>query len=492
MLRSRALQILNEAGLPFELTRAFASTFSGNSCCLKINNKLTRVFFVNRGTKEGGINSPRIFNTVYAQILKRLSISPYPSDSADFDPRKVYFLIFADNLVLLSGDLTELEKLTNDLDAALQDVGMKINSGKSKWMAYLPRQVDHLVLSLPPCFAINHAGTFIENVEEFRYLGFLSRFDLSHSQHVKARLNLLSLAARFTGRLLRSLQITNFRSLRAYFYSLVGSQLYSLSMISFPELEYDRSVKIFLQECFNLPSSFPMSISKLFLAIDDLILQAFNARANFFRRILSGSNSNASLSAMFIDRGLLFPREVGWNADFERQLGPLLNFSHIDFSNPSDVVSARSDLQTALVNRRFDHFSSSSSSFVIQIFPNLVIPHSFHRHLQDLPLESIRIILIFFANMFQFTYFRSSSLVCAFCQLNLSSTHLFDCRGVTQNSISNWTALVNDFHNEDFHSALDRIFLTLQRWTILTNRFQPSISAHIDEYFVETQFQSRR
>jgi hypothetical protein len=51
MLRSRALQVLHEMGLPFELTRAFASTFSGNSCRLKINNKLTRVFFVNRGTK---------------------------------------------------------------------------------------------------------------------------------------------------------------------------------------------------------------------------------------------------------------------------------------------------------------------------------------------------------------------------------------------------------------------------------------------------------
>jgi hypothetical protein len=49
----------------------------------------------------------------------------------------------------------------------------------------------------------------------------------------------MSLAARFTGKLLKSLEITNFRSLRAYFNSLVGSQLYSLSVNSFLEKEYE-------------------------------------------------------------------------------------------------------------------------------------------------------------------------------------------------------------------------------------------------------------
>jgi hypothetical protein len=78
------------------------------------------------------------------------------------------------------------------------------------------------------------------------------------------------------------MEITNFRSLRAYFYSLVGSQLYSLSVFNFPELEYDRTIKQFLQECFNLPSSFPMAVAKLFLGINDLIMQAFRARTYFF------------------------------------------------------------------------------------------------------------------------------------------------------------------------------------------------------------------
>jgi hypothetical protein len=491
MLRSRALQVLNEAGLPYELTRAFASTFSSNYCSLKINNKLTRVFFVNRGTKEGGINSPRIFNTVYSQILKRLAISPFPSDPLDFDPHAVYYLIFADDLVLLSGDLSMLERLTNELDAALDDVGMKINSGKCKWMAYLPKTPNFQSIIVPQSFTINHAGTMIDNVEEFKYLGFLSSYDLSHKHHIKARVVLLTLAARMTGRLLRSLQLTNFRSLRSYYQSLVSSQLYSLSMINFPELELDRSVKIFLQECFNLPPSFPMSISKLFLRIDDLILQAFTARSNFFQRVLRGDNSHASLAAMSMDRGVLMSLSVGWNSDFQNLVSDYLDFSEIDLSSVSAIEEARSELREALANRRLDRFSSSASDFVIQLCPNLSLPPNFLDHLATLPHESVRIILIFFANMFQFTYFRALNLICPFCHLNLSSTHFFTCQGASSNSVCDWSLFTQEFQLEEYAMATDRLFLVLQRWTIVTNRFQPSLSAHLNEYFEVTDFQQR-
>ncbi len=197
------------------------------------------------------------------------------------------------------------------------------------------------------------------------------------------------------------------------------------------------------------------------------------------------------LATMGLDRGLLYDRAVGWNADFGRRVEGFLDFPSIDLSNFSAVAEARSDLRQALSRRRHNHFLSSASSFVIQIFPSLSIPSTSLRHLYDLPHESTRIILIFFANMFQSTYFRTKNLVCAFCQEDLSSTHLFDCQGVTPNPIRNWYLFLADFQNEDFHSALDRIFLILQRWTILSNRFQPSISGHIDEYFTTTEFRNR-
>jgi hypothetical protein len=492
MLRSRALQTLHDAGLPYELTRAFASTFSGNTCCLKINNKLTRVFFVNRGTKEGGINSPRIFNTVYSQILKRLSISRFPANLQDFDTSKVYYLVFADDLVLLSGDLRALERLTNDLDRELCDLGMKVNAGKCKWLSYLPRTFDSTTLRLPSNMSVSNQGILIENVEEFKYLGFVTNFDLSHAKHRKARLVLLSLAARFTGKLMKSLEITNFRSLRAYFYSLVGSQLYSLSVNSFPELEYDRAVKQYLEAAFSLPSSFPMSIAKIFVGIEDLMMQAFNARTNLVRRLLSGRNSDASLAALALDREHLFASGQGWNADFIRQFEGLVDLREVDLTCPLAIDTTRRLLARALARRRNEQIADSGSSFLIDIFPDLVIPYSLVEIMAELPYESVRIILIFFANMMQWTYFRSSSISCPFCRINLDSPHFFQCSGISPSSLCNWPAFTSDCRAENFREALERLFLVIQRWTILTNRFQPTLTSHLDKFFECTIPQNRR
>ncbi len=98
MLRSKILKVLHEMGVPYELIRAFAATFSGNSGRLRIGDGLTRIFLINRGTKEGGINSPKIFNTVFAKALDQLQINEFPVEMADIDPNAVYYLVFADDL----------------------------------------------------------------------------------------------------------------------------------------------------------------------------------------------------------------------------------------------------------------------------------------------------------------------------------------------------------------------------------------------------------
>jgi hypothetical protein len=81
---------------------------------------------------------------------------------------------------------------------------------------------------------------------------------------------------------------------------------------------------------------------------------------------------------------------------------------------------------------------------------------------------------------------------CAFCNENISSRHLFNCSGISVNPVCDWPAFVNDFLAEDYQNAIDRLFLVIQRWAILTNRFQPTLTARLDEYFAHTQFRTRR
>jgi hypothetical protein len=61
----------------------------------------------------------------------------------------------------------------------LNDVGMKVNAGKCKWLAYLPNFFGPHSLSLPLNLSINHGGILMENVEDFKYRGFVTNFDLS-------------------------------------------------------------------------------------------------------------------------------------------------------------------------------------------------------------------------------------------------------------------------------------------------------------------------
>ncbi len=488
MLRTKALAVLNEMGLPYELLRAFASTFSGNSCRLRINDKLTRSFFVNRGTKEGGINSPSIFNTVYAFLLRKLGVTDYPKCGEDFDPEKVYYLVFADDLVITGANITKLELVMVELDHILADVGMKVNAGKTKWLAYLPQEPAP---SFVPFRGFHYGSCFLENVDRFKYLGFETSWDLSHRHHIQSRTNLLFLAAKMSGKLLRSLEVTNFRSLRAYFYSLVCSQLYSFGVITFDSAVFERAQKLFLQEVFNLPDSFAYYMAKFLLGVEDFLLLSFDARVKFLQRIVNG-NSEASLSAMILDREFLFPVNVGWNAGFHSLFPDRIEFTDYDLSDSGDTVEVRQRIFQFVMARDIDRLRGSAAAFLIEIFPTPTLPTPLATHLGTLPLESVRIIVLFLANMVQRTYLKSLDLKCPFCPGELSSEHLFTCPGSQSSLLCNWSRFMAELREHLYQDAIDRLFLVLQRWHTVTNHFTPGFGAHLDEYFEYTTFGSRR
>jgi hypothetical protein len=490
MLRSKALKVLNDVGLPFELLRAFASTFSGNTCKLRINDKLTPMFFVNRGTKEGGINSPSIFNTVYAVLLKKLGVSDYPENESDFDPEKVYYLVFADDLVVLSANLTKLEEIMVELDRVLLEVGMKVNSGKTKWISYLPSVLDSSC-SLSSVRGFKYGSTFLENVDVFKYLGLMTSWDLSHVKHIQTRTNLLYLAARLSGKLLRSLEVTKFRSLRAYFYSLVGSQLYSLSVISFQVEVFERAQKLFLCEVLTLPNSFAFYMAKFLLCVNDLLLLSFDARVKFFQRIVNG-DSDASFSAMVLDREFLMPERIGWNSGFYSLFPDHLELVDIDLSDSGETAVARHRIFRFVMARDIDRLRGLAAAFLVEIFPTPTLPEPLATHLGTLPRKSVRIFVLFLANMVQRTYLKATSLKCPFCPQDLSSEHFFGCQRIQSDVTCNWDCFVRSLRLNLFHDALDPLFLVLQRWSTISQRFTPGFDAHVDEYFEFTAFGSRR
>jgi hypothetical protein len=485
MLRTQILKTLHTIGVPYGLIQAFAATFSGNSCRLRIGDNLTRAFPVNRGTKEGGINSPKIFNTVYATALKKLGIAEFPESVSLVQQNEVYYLVFADDLVLLSGNLAKLEELSNQLTGVLAPLGMAVNTGKTKWLAFLP---DRVTAGTPITskFSLELQGDYLENVEIFRYLGFDMAWNLSKTLHQKRREDLQSLAARSIGRLMKQLGVTNFISLRAYYTALVRSQLYSLNFSVFSEEEHDRAQKIFVQNVFSLPASFPIRIACFFMGVPDLTLSMFEARTRFLSRI-AGFGSVSSLAAMALDREELLPLNVGWNKELLQALEKYLDAQDVDLLNAQEVAMYREDLRRAITsNDKVRQIENSASNFILEFFPHASIPRDFASFFGNLPYESVRIMLIFFANMFQFSYLRTPKRVCPFCPGQLSSMHFFLCPS-TPSPFNDWASLIGEFRAKDYWRATDRIFLTLQRWASISNKFTPGFGAKIEEYFQSTE-----
>jgi hypothetical protein len=482
--RAATLNALSEMGVPFELVRAFASTFSMNWCSLCINGGLTRNIFVNKGTKEGGINSPSIFNTAYESVLRKIDIKPFPDSLESFNTSAVYYLVFADDLVLLGANLSRVESVTRELDQELRKLAMEINSDKSKWMMFLPTNPTIVPVASDLRLTLN--GIDLEMVDEFTYLGFTIDCYGNMNTHVKKKTELMMLAARTAGKLFRQLEVSDLRSLRAYYYSLVGSQLYDHSCVTFSGQDVKKAQKIFLQEVFNLPDSFPIELATILLGVEDPELTIFTARSRFFTHLTSSQTAIASAQAMLLNRTLLLPRGLGWNHELIAAVPSIPHVSSSNLTSPAEVAGLRSNLTHAHSLARFSTISSSRAfPHIIEFFPFGTIDPSFGQFLGQIPFESSRIIIIFIGNLSRFSLLSTPDRACPYCNQTLYSIHFFRCTRFPwdpRNAL-NWQSLVDLFANRDWRQASTYLFQAFRQWLRVTNIFRPGFRDRVDSYF---------
>jgi hypothetical protein len=492
--RAASLKALLELGEPYELVRAFASTFSLNSCKLVINGLLTGALPVNKGTKEGGINSPPIFNSAYVTVLQRLNISIFPASPEDLDPNSVYYVVFADDLVLISANLTRLEEETNRLDAELGRLGMCINADKTKWMMFLPPFPTYI----PPRDSLRLflGEVELELVQEFTYLGFTLDSYASLDPHVKKREKLMLTAASISGKLMRQLEVTNLRSLRAYFYALVSSELYGQSCAAFSSDCYSRAQKIFLQEAWNLPKSFPIRVACFLLGCEPLEAITLRARLRFLQHLIEGNRTRASLSAMILDCSILLPRRIGWTHDLGSAVPSIQN--SIDLCK-ADLLSSEQTgeifgiLARAMASQLRESLLAGSSNQLVSLFPTLSVPRAFGDALGELSFESARILILFLANLTRFSCLSPRNSPCPFCNATMYTQHFFDCdqyQALGDEPVS-WSDFVSMFVRREWMEGISSAFRRLYGWSRHANIFSLNIRHRVDEYFEELEWARR-
>jgi hypothetical protein len=477
MARPKIIQSLCELGVPKNITRSMASLLNGTCSRLRVNGRLTDPFLVTSGTPEGSINSPDLFNLVYRVVLDKLGIEELPADLSRIDPRKVYFVVFADDLTFLSMDLRALEQVANDFKREAWEYDLELNIGKTKWMATLPPEpVDGYV---PPELHLKIDGVEVENVDTFVYLGFELDCHMNDEAHAKRLNERLLKAARATGQVMNNMRCSNPASLRKYFITLVASQLYGSIFLDSKDLVWEKAAGVFLKSALNLPNSFPSCVCVAFLRLRSIHVKVLEERMRFLLKV-EGKRDSAAYAALLYDREFLMPLGVGINARLGSQLLEQGILPTIDYRvHYSALVQAFESM--ASTERRSALLTADGRTFWTEISPNGWLSYEFLLVLSQLRFEQVRIVCLFLADSLKWTAVKTAASVCPFCKQKLSSMHFFSCSGQLLNG-REWPILISLCQNASWQDVVDVIFEVLKKWVTGTTVFKPLFSLNVLEY----------
>ena len=95
-------------------------------------------------------------------------------------------LSYADDILLTSSNIEDLECLVTSLNNTCAKFGLKMNLKKTKFMSISPNNITRL--NITPTLQMSD-DTNIERVSQFKYLGSILRSDISVDAEVESRIN---------------------------------------------------------------------------------------------------------------------------------------------------------------------------------------------------------------------------------------------------------------------------------------------------------------
>ena len=135
----------------------------GIQSCVKSNNMLSDHFTCSVGVRQGDPLSPNLFKIFVNDISQYIDVSSKP---LELNGMSVNYLLYADDIVLLAKDETELQKSVKGIESFCRDWGLTVNTDKSKVLVF--NRPGKLVKT-----NILYNNTTLENVCNYKYLGLL-------------------------------------------------------------------------------------------------------------------------------------------------------------------------------------------------------------------------------------------------------------------------------------------------------------------------------
>ena len=154
---------LRDVGITGKIYNIIRNIYSGDEACLKIDGKVNKSFRINQGVRQGCVLSPLLFNIFMAGLAKNLSAS---DSGLKLDSKKINSLFWADDIVLLSENQSDLEKMLKMVSEYCNTNKLTINCKKTKCLIF--NKTGRLSRE-----SIYMNGVKLDNVREYKYLGFI-------------------------------------------------------------------------------------------------------------------------------------------------------------------------------------------------------------------------------------------------------------------------------------------------------------------------------
>jgi hypothetical protein len=150
-LFSRMLRL----GIPYPLVQAIRAFYISNVARLRIDNTITRDFFVAVGVLEGSVLSPCLFGILFSVVWDIVGTTPFPTlDLKIFNADSVWLIAYADDLVVVTLDAVKLGEVLNKLAVELRSLNLHM---RCVFLSYLFLSIlsNNAVISIPFPFVVN-------------------------------------------------------------------------------------------------------------------------------------------------------------------------------------------------------------------------------------------------------------------------------------------------------------------------------------------------
>jgi len=178
---------MRRKGCNEELVRRAERIYEETIVKIRTEQGLTRSFRTTKGVRQGCVMSPLLFNLYTAELEERLERRGI--GGIGIGKNRIWSLAYADDLVLIAKNREAMIDMMASLRVFLKDRKMELNADKSKMLVFNRKDREK-----KEKWKWNEK--IIEEVQDFKYLGFVLNSNGNYKEHIKELARKGRLAAR--------------------------------------------------------------------------------------------------------------------------------------------------------------------------------------------------------------------------------------------------------------------------------------------------------